>query len=349
MEKYLHLICDAFEKRNLKLFLPIIVSDNCFLDFIKTSTSFLDKAFVVSSLQQRLWHIQNKVYDISKCLCCNRENKFKSTYTGYAKYCSRVCAAKTQMKGCGNNMYGKSTVSVWTEKYGKEKADEMWIESNKKRSDSGKISSNTMEFLENARQNAVGKNNPMYNKNFYSIWLEKYGKEIADEKMINYKQKHSILSSGKNNSMYGKPSPQGSGNGWSGWYKGWFFRSLRELSYMVNVIEQKKLQWESGEQQKYKISYTDYDGKKRNYFPDFVIEGSRMIECKPIRMHNSPKVIAKVKSAQKFCTKHGMTYEILEPTILSDLTILNLYNTGHIKFTKKYHKKFLKRLKDKED
>ena len=34
--------------------------------------------------------------------------------------------------------------------------------------------------------------------------------------------------------MYGRFSPRGSGNGWSGWYKEWYFRSLLELSYMIN-------------------------------------------------------------------------------------------------------------------
>jgi hypothetical protein len=64
---------------------------------------------------------------------------------------------------------------------------------------------------------------------------ELYGKEKANKMKNNL----SILNSGSKNKMYGKPSPQGSGNGWSGWYKGWYFRSLIELSYMVNVIEKK--------------------------------------------------------------------------------------------------------------
>jgi hypothetical protein len=36
--------------------------------------------------------------------------------------------------------------------------------------------------------------------------------------------------------MYGKPSPQGSGNGWSGWYKGKYFRSIMELSFIVEYL-----------------------------------------------------------------------------------------------------------------
>jgi group I intron endonuclease len=32
-----------------------------------------------------------------------------------------------------------------------------------------------------------GENNPMYKKSFYDVWVEKYGKEIADNKYINWK------------------------------------------------------------------------------------------------------------------------------------------------------------------
>jgi group I intron endonuclease len=34
-----------------------------------------------------------------------------------------------------------------------------------------------------------GKNNPMYGKTFYSIWLEKYGKNIADKKYKQWKER----------------------------------------------------------------------------------------------------------------------------------------------------------------
>ncbi|MFA5031303.1 MAG: GIY-YIG nuclease family protein [Patescibacteria group bacterium] len=36
----------------------------------------------------------------------------------------------------------------------------------------------------------AGNNNPMYKKSFYSVWLEKYGKEIANEKLKKWADKH---------------------------------------------------------------------------------------------------------------------------------------------------------------
>ena len=64
---------------------------------------------------------------------------------------------------------------------------------------------------------------------------------IISEKCKGYKHSQEALikisnaSKGKNNPMYGKPSPQGSGNGWSGWYKGIYFRSLLYSSFMSSI------------------------------------------------------------------------------------------------------------------
>lgn len=55
-----------------------------------------------------------------------------------------------------------------------------------------KLSKEQILFL---KEHFKGKNNPMYNKSVYDVWLEKYGKEIADEKYnswINNKIKNSL-------------------------------------------------------------------------------------------------------------------------------------------------------------
>jgi len=188
-------------------------------------------------------------------------------------------------------------------------------------------------------------NNPMAGRNIYDVWVEKYGKEEADKKMILYKKKQSLNSSGEKNNMYGKPSPQGSGNGWSGWYKDWFFRSLRELSYMINEIEAKNLSWENGELKKNKISYINWDGTKRNYFPDFIIDGKYIIECKPLKLQNSKTVILKKEAAEKFCKSNNMKFIMVEPEILKEEEIVKLYKQKKIKFLPKYEDKFLKKYK----
>jgi hypothetical protein len=43
------------------------------------------------------------------------------------------------------------------------------------------------DFKQKISKSTSGKNNPMFGKSVYSVWIEKYGKEIADNKLIEYK------------------------------------------------------------------------------------------------------------------------------------------------------------------
>lgn len=203
-------------------------------------------------------------------------------------------------------------------------------------------SEKTKELIKKKTPKKVGKDNPCYNKSIYDWWVETYGKNIADEKMIAYKKKISIKTSGKNNPMYGKPSPQGSGNGWSGWYKGWYFRSLHELSFMVKYIERFRMKWESGEQRKYLIPYTDWQGNQKNYFADFIINGKYLVECKPKKLHNSVLVNTKTKGALGYCERHGMKYKLISPILLTDDEIFELYEKKEIEFIERYKKQVQK-------
>ena len=269
-----------------------------------------------------------------KCSNCNKYRKYKSYHSfkvaEHSK--SQLCVTCNGIINVRNNEETKKKISnslkgkFAGEKnpfYGKKHSEET----------KDKIRKNT---------NTKGKNNPMYGKRVYDIWIEKFGKEEADKKHNEWIIIQSKNSSGENNPMYGKPSPQGSGNGWSGWYNGWFFRSLRELSYMINEIENKKYKWESGEQKKYKISYVDWDGKKRNYFSDFIVENKFMIECKPLNLQTSTSVLYKKQAAEIFCKKNNLEYILLEPKILSINEIKKLYKSKKIKFTERYEEKFLK-------
>lgn len=201
----------------------------------------------------------------------------------------------------------------------------------------------TQEFRDKMSSLTKGKKNPMYGKSFYNIWVKKYGEEIADKKLKEFKQKISKNNKGENNPMYGKPSPKGSGNGWSGWYNGWFFRSLIELTYMIKIIERYNLSWESGESNKFKIEYIDINGEKKNYFPDFIINNKYIVEIKPKSLICMDKVSRKTKYAKQFCQDINMIYKITSPPIMETKELVELYNDGKIKFTKKYEQKFIKK------
>ena len=244
------------------------------------------------------------------------------------KSCSKI--------GCKNSFYNKKHSKKTLNKIKKtQETSKAWIDSIEKK--------RTKEYKEYMSEKMSGENNGRYGKgSLYDIWLKKYGKEEAEKKHIEWRSKLSDSFSGEKNHMFGKPSPIGSGNGWSGWYKNWYFRSLRELSYMINEIEFNNLSWENGEKSKYKIPYIDWKGNKRNYFPDFVVDNKFMIECKPLNLHNSVDVIQKKEAAELFCLKNNLEYILIEPEVLGFEDIKKLYDDNLIKFLPKYEEKFLK-------
>jgi hypothetical protein len=102
-------------------------------------------------------------------------------------------------------------------------------------------------------------NNPLPKGSTYE---EAFGVERANE----MKAKISEKTSGSKNGMYGRPQPHGSGNGWQGWYKGDYFTSFLELSFMI-ACECKGIVYETLSSKKaYAIQY-ELDGVVRNYFP----------------------------------------------------------------------------------
>jgi Zn finger protein HypA/HybF involved in hydrogenase expression len=172
----------------------------------------------------------------------------------------------------------------------------------------------------------------------HESWTKKYGKQVADEKQEAFKNKISKIFSGEGNPMYGKPAPIGSGNGWSGWYKGWYFRSLLELSYMIFVIERFNIKWESGESKKNRIEYL-YDGVIKNYFPDFILNEKYVIECKPKKLQKTEINKIKMEYAKIYCESNGLVLKMRDCRKIKKNELIELYKSGNIKFIEKYELK----------
>ena len=139
---------------------------------------------------------------------------------------------------------------------------------------------------------------------------EIYGKEKAAE----LKEKLSERFSGENNPMFGKPSPKGSGNGWSGWYKNFYFRSLLELSFLIR--EQRELK----SAESIKIPYIDFDGTARTYHPDFICENT-LIEIKPKKLLGTATNKLKFEAGKKFCENNDFQFKILTGKASEDSTL----------------------------
>lgn len=173
-----------------------------------------------------------------------------------------------------------------------------------------------------------------------------YEEQYGIEKSNAIKQKLSKIMTGELNHMYGKPSPKKSGNGWSGWFKNNYFRSLMEFTYLYYLLEN-NIKFENGELKKFKIPYY-YDGKLYNYYPDFYLnDHDQYVEIKPKSLLNTIKNIAKFNAAKQL---HNDKFIILTESDLKPLTsslILKMYECGDILFDNKdIIKKGLEKIKN---
>lgn len=248
------------------------------------------------------------------CLSCSRSNQWKQ-YTDEQK---ESIYNKRNFKGTNNPFYGKKHTKETKQKLSLKRKGKAISDSHKNK---------IIQTITNNPEN-------INRKPFYDCWVDKYGKEVADEKLIEYKKKQSIASTGSNNSMYGKPAPSKSGNGWQGWYKGLFFRSLRELSYIYNCLDKEDVLWNSAENNKYKISYL-FNEKVFNYFPDYIVNNKYLVEIKPKRLWNTPRILAKKEAAEKFCLDLNLTYELIDPLLLDLSVLTNLIENNLVVFTDK--------------
>ena len=137
-------------------------------------------------------------------------------------------------------------------------------------------------------------------------YIETYGRDRAEEMYETFRQARKKVKInpkyGSDNPQFGKPAAETSGRGWKGHYKCKFFRSLMELSFIVNYLNFNNIEWETGEQQKHMIPYTSTSSVKRNYFPDFITK-TEIIEIKPSRLLNFGNNINKKDAAIIFANK----------------------------------------------
>ena len=186
-----------------------------------------------------------------------------------------------------------------------------------------------------------GSNNPMYGKSVYDVWVEKYGKEEADRRKYDMRRKISERNKGKNNPMYGKVPSNKAGAGISGWYKNWYFRSLRELSFMINIIEKEGHAWKNAESHEFTIKYLDVNGVERTYHPDFVLNDKIIIEIKPEKLQLNENNQRKQDGAILWCATNDFEYRMVDVDIIEPDILYDMYISGVIKFNEKSLKRFL--------
>ena len=194
-----------------------------------------------------------------------------------------------------------------------------------------------------------GAGNPMKDeetKKYFSVLYTGHGPMSGKHHSEDSRRKLSVANSGKNNPMYGKPSPGGSGNGWANWYAGEHFRSLRELQYYISEVEGHNVVCESAQSKQFRIPYKDWAGVDRTYKPDFFVDNHWLVEVKPQKLWNTKTVVSKKLAAEKFCRRMGYEYKLVDVGLNSSL-LKEKYLNGEIRFVEKYKERFEKHAKIK--
>lgn len=166
----------------------------------------------------------------------------------------------------------------------------------------------------------------------------RYSPEIVEQLAKERSQMVSKRMMGKNSPRWGQPPCKRHSAGIHGWYKeANHFRSLKELSYII-YMEDAGIHWESGESKRFFIEYTDVDGKRKNYWPDFILE-SKIVEIKPSALQTHPHIIAKANAAIEYCGLNNWVYEMIDHEA-DLLKIKAAFNGGLIQFAKNSEKRF---------
>jgi len=99
----------------------------------------------------------------------------------------------------------------------------------------------------------------------------------------------------------------------------------------------------SAESKEFRTEYTDWEGKRRNYFPDYVIDGI-VYEIKPSGLVNTKTNNLKFNAArEKFGTERFIILTENDVDKISDSTIKFLYDNNEIKFIQRYEEKYKER------
>lgn len=178
-----------------------------------------------------------------------------------------------------------------------------------------------------------------YNSRSIEKYATKYNVSIEEaEKHIKDRIQRSTRY-GKENGMYGKPSPLKSGAAYSGYYKTFLFRSLPEY-YFIKYNEKNNIK--SAE---HDFAITLPNGK--TYHPDFIIDKT-IYEIKADYMVNNPETIQKIKSLRE--TFPNYKVELLPASSIKPVSkeiILQDIENNDLRITKNKLERFNKYLKEK--
>lgn len=164
-------------------------------------------------------------------------------------------------------------------------------------------------------------------------WAEIYG----DDRSIQMKRAMSGRMKGNNFNRLGL----GQGGGYTGRYKSWYFRSLLELTFIIEA-EESGLEIYNSEN-----TFAIKMDNGRIYKPDFYSPdffGPTLIEVKPAKRICDEDVKYKSSQAARFCKENGIQFTIGFDRMLPNYRLREIYESGELVLSDKIKKRLEKRL-----
>jgi hypothetical protein len=131
-----------------------------------------------------------------------------------------------------------------------------------------------------------------------------------------------------------------------GYYKSWFFRSLKELSYVL-LCEDNGLKWQTAEVEELAVWYEDIYGHRRKHYADFLVDGHIIVEVKPAKHQKGKLVQLKAKAMKAFCQQKGFEYMMVSPRKVNPERLSQLITNGLVIFTEDCKDKILSYLENR--
>lgn len=213
-----------------------------------------------------------------------------------ARFCSKSCA-------CSSRNTSFNLKEVWKRKYGV-----AWEERYE-------------EWRKKMSEVTSGDKNPMYGRHDHVDGLKRYAREKTGktlEEVHGYelaskiRQRRSETTRGSNNPAYGKVYVNG-GKSIKGHYKGLFFRSLLEYSFMKH-LETLGVNLHSDVDYECFQAHFTHEGRERTYRPDFYVRSHNTVyEVKPSYvLKNVPSLqIAKWNAMRELLDSNGIKFQIV--------------------------------------
>ena len=128
--------------------------------------------------------------NIRECPECGIKIKYSTKYTKINADNNNSVCRSCASSGEKNGMFGITghTNPFYGKHHTKESIDKI-------RKNADRSFTQTKEFKDKISELNSGNKNPMYGKSVYDVWVTKYGIEIANHKMEQYRKKQSKLNS----------------------------------------------------------------------------------------------------------------------------------------------------------